>query len=279
MRRLLLYALLAGTALLFLAPLYVMLVTSLKPLAQIRAGAIFALPDAPSLAAWAKAWSGACVGASCGGLEPYYANSALIAAPSVALSVLIGAVNGYALTKWRFRGAELFFAALLLGVFVPFQTILIPMARTLAALGLFGSLWGLILVHIVYGLPVTTLLFRNFYLGVPDDIVRAARLDGAGFFAAFRYVILPLSLPMLAVAAILQFTGIWNDFLFGVVFSSPGSAPVTVALNNIAGSNFGAKEYNVDMAAALLTALPTLFVYVLSGRYFVRGLGAGAVRG
>jgi glucose/mannose transport system permease protein len=279
MKRLLLYALLAGTALLFLAPLYVMLVTSLKPLAEIRAGAIFALPDAPSLAAWGKAWSGACVGANCVGLAPYYANSVLIAVPSVALSVLIGAVNGYALTKWRFRGAELFFAALLLGVFVPFQTILIPMARMLAALGLFGSLWGLILVHIVYGLPVTTLLFRNFYLVVPDDIVRAARLDGAGFFAAFTYVILPLSLPMLAVAAILQFTGIWNDFLFGVVFSSPGSAPVTVALNNIAGSNFGAKEYNVDMAAALLTALPTLFVYILSGRYFVRGLGAGAVRG
>jgi glucose/mannose transport system permease protein len=277
--RLALYLALGALALPFLAPLYVMLVTSLKPLDEIRGGAIFALPEAPSIAAWAKAWSSACVGSNCVGLRPYYLNSFLISVPSVAISVLIGAVNGYALAKWRFRGSELFFAALLLGVFVPFQTILIPMARTLAALGLFGSLWGLILVHVVYGLPVTTLLFRNFYAGVPDDILRAARLDGAGFFAAFRHVMLPIAKPMLAVAAILQFTGVWNDFLFGVVFSSPGSAPVTVALNNLAGSSFGTKEYNVDMAAALLSALPTLAVYVFSGRYFLRGLTAGAVRG
>ena len=277
--RLALYATLALFALLFLAPLYVMLVASLKPLDELRASGIFALPFAPTIAAWAKAWSSACVGANCVGLAPYYGNSVLIALPSVAVSVLIGAVNGYALTKWRFRGADALFAALLLGVFVPFQTILIPMARLLATIGLFGSVWGLVLVHIVYGIPVTTLLFRNFYAAVPDDIVRAARLDGAGFFASFLHVMLPLSRPMLAVAAILQFTGIWNDFLFGVVFSSPGSAPVTVALNNITGASFGAKEYNVDMAAALLTALPTLLVYFASGRYFVRGLTAGAVRG
>jgi glucose/mannose transport system permease protein len=277
--RLVLYAALAAAALAFLAPLYVVVVASLKPLDEIRAGGILALPLAPTLAAWAKAWGTACIGASCLGLRPYFLNSWLIALPAVVISVLLGAVNGYALTKFRFRGADLLFAALLVGCFIPFQVILIPMARVLATLGLFGSLAGLVLVHVVYGMAVTTLLFRNFYLAVPDEIVRAARLDGAGFFAIFRHVVLPLSKPMLAVAAILQFTGIWNDFLFGVVFAGPGNAPVTVALNNLASTSLGAREYNTDMAAALLTALPTLVVYVVSGRYFLRGLAAGAVKG
>jgi glucose/mannose transport system permease protein len=277
--RLVLYAALAAAALAFLAPLYVVVVASLKPLDEIRAGGILALPLAPTLAAWAKAWGTACIGASCLGLRPYFLNSWLIALPAVVISVLLGAVNGYALTKFRFRGADLLFAALLVGCFIPFQVILIPMARVLATLGLFGSLAGLVLVHVVYGMAVTTLLFRNFYLAVPDEIVRAARLDGAGFFAIFRHVVLPLSKPMLAVAAILQFTGIWNDFLFGVIFAGPGNAPVTVALNNLASTSLGAREYNTDMAAALLTALPTLVVYVVSGRYFLRGLAAGAVKG
>jgi glucose/mannose transport system permease protein len=277
--RLALYATLIVFAAIFLAPLYVVIAASLKPLAEIRAGSILALPVAPSLAAWTKAWSAACVGASCVGLKPYFINSWLIAVPAVAISVLLGAINGYALTKFRFRGAALLFAALLIGCFIPFQVILIPMARVLSALGLFGSLAGLVLVHVAYGIAVTTLLFRNFYLSVPDEIIRAARLDGAGFFAAFRHVVLPLSKPMLAVAAILQFTGIWNDFLFGVVFAGAGNAPVTVALNNLASASLGAREYNTDMAAALLTALPTLVVYAVSGRYFLRGLAAGAVKG
>jgi glucose/mannose transport system permease protein len=277
--RIALYAALVGAALVFLAPLYVVVVASLKPLDEIRAGGILALPVAPTLAAWAKAWGTACIGASCLGLRPYFLNSWLIALPAVAISVLLGALNGYALTKFRFRGADLLFAALLVGCFIPFQVILIPMARVLATLGLFGSLSGLVLVHVAYGVAVTTLLFRNFYLAVPDEIVRAARLDGAGFLAAFLHIVLPLSKPMLAVAAILQFTGIWNDFLFGVVFAGPGNAPVTVALNNLASASLGAREYNTDMAAALLTALPTLVVYVVSGRYFLRGLAAGAVKG
>jgi glucose/mannose transport system permease protein len=277
--RIALYAALVGAALVFLAPLYVVVVASLKPLDEIRAGGILALPLAPTLAAWAKAWGAACIGASCLGLRPYFLNSWLIALPAVAISVLLGALNGYALTKFRFRGADLLFAALLVGCFIPFQVILIPMARVLATLGLFGSLSGLVLVHVAYGVAVTTLLFRNFYLAVPDEIVRAARLDGAGFLAAFLHIVLPLSKPMLAVAAILQFTGIWNDFLFGVVFAGPGNAPVMVALNNLASASLGAREYNTDMAAALLTALPTLVVYVVSGRYFLRGLAAGAVKG
>jgi glucose/mannose transport system permease protein len=277
--RIALYAALVGAALVFLAPLYVVVVASLKPLDEIRAGGILALPVAPTLAAWAKAWGTACIGASCLGLRPYFLNSWLIALPAVAISVLLGALNGYALTKFRFRGADLLFAALLVGCFIPFQVILIPMARVLATLGLFGSLSGLVLVHVAYGIAVTTLLFRNFYLAVPDEIIRAARLDGAGFFAAFLHIVLPLSKPMLAVAAILQFTGIWNDFLFGVVFAGPGNAPVTVALNNLVSASLGAREYNTDMAAALLTALPTLVAYVVSGRYFLRGLAAGAVKG
>jgi glucose/mannose transport system permease protein len=246
--RIVLYAALVAAALLFLAPLYVVIVASLKPLDEIRAGGIIALPLAPTLSAWAKAWGTACVGSNCVGLRPYFLNSWLIALPAVAISVMVGAVNGYALTKWRFRGADVLFAALLVGCFIPFQVILIPMARVLATLGLFGSLAGLVLVHVAYGIAVTTLLFRNFYLGVPDEIVRAARLDGAGF-------------------------------LFGVVFAGPGNAPVTVALNNLASASLGAREYNTDMAAALLTALPTLIVYVVSGRYFLRGLTAGAIKG
>lgn len=277
--RLAVYAALLAAALLFLAPLYVVVAASLKPLDEIRAGDILALPAAPGLAAWRKAWSTACIGTSCLGLRAHFLNSWLMAVPAVALSVAIGAMNGYALTKWRFRGAEALFAALVIGCLVPFQVILIPLARLLAALGLFGSLEGLVLVHVVYGIPVTTLLFRNFFLAVPDELMRAARLDGAGFLAAFRHVMLPLSVPMLAVAAILQFTGIWNDFLFGAVFAEPGNAPVTVALNNLAGANLGTKEYNVDMAGALLSALPALVVYFCSGRYFLRGLAAGALKG
>jgi glucose/mannose transport system permease protein len=277
--RLALHGALVAAALLFLVPLYVVVAASLKPLDEIRGGSILGLPQAPTLAAWAKAWSAACIGASCDGLRPYFLNSILIALPAVTLSVAIGAVNGYALALWRFRGSETLFALLIIGCFVPFQVVLIPAARTLAALGLFGSLPGLVLVHVAYGVAVTTLLFRNYYLGIPDEILRAARLDGAGFFSAYRYVVLPLSAPMFAVAAILQFTGIWNDFLFGVVFAGPGNAPVTVALNNLAGASLGSKEYNLDMAAALLTALPTLLVYFCSGRYFLRGLTAGAIKG
>jgi glucose/mannose transport system permease protein len=191
----------------------------------------------------------------------------------------VGALNGYALTKWRFRGSELLFGLLLLGCFVPFRVILISTARLLAGSVSSARSWGSCSSTSPNGIPVTTLLFRNFYLGSHDEILDATRLDGAGFFSAFSHVLLPLSAPMMAVAAILQFTGIWNDFLFGVMLSAPGSAPVTVALSNLAGASFGAREYNVDMAAALLTAPPTLGVYVLSGRYFLRGLGAGAIKG
>lgn len=199
--------------------------------------------------------------------------------PAVAISTLIGAFNGYVLTKWRFRGSDLFFSLLLIGCFIPFQVILLPMARTLGELGISGSISGLIFVHVVYGLAFTTLFFRNFYVSIPDELVRAAKIDGAGFFRIFWRIILPLSTPIIVVSVIWQFTQIWNDFLFGVVYSAGDQQPITVALNNLVKTTTGVKEYNVDMAAAIIAALPTLFVYVVAGKYFVRGLTAGSVKG
>jgi glucose/mannose transport system permease protein len=199
--------------------------------------------------------------------------------PAVAISTLIGAFNGYVLTKWRFRGSDLFFSLLLIGCFIPFQVVLLPMARTLGALGLAGTIPGLILVHVVYGLAFTTLFFRNFYVAIPDELVKAAKIDGAGFFRIFWSIMLPLSTPIIVVSVIWQFTQIWNDFLFGVVYSAGDQQPITVALNNLVNTSTGVKAYNVDMAAAIIAALPTLFVYIVAGKYFVRGLTAGAVKG
>ncbi len=273
------YLLLLGFALLYLAPLYVMLSTSLKDIEEIRSGNLMALPADPTFAAWIKAWSSACTGSECEGLAPFFWNSVNIVVPAVIISTLIGALNGYVLAKWRFRGSDLLFGALLFGCFIPFQVILLPMARLLASLGLANTVSGLVLVHVIYGLAFTTLFFRNFYVSVPTELVKAAQLDGAGFFGIFRHIFLPLSIPIFTVTIIWQFTQIWNDFLFGVVYSGPGTQPITVALNNLVNTSVGGKEYNVDMAAALIAALPTLLVYVLAGKYFVRGLTAGAVKG
>lgn len=277
--RILVYLLLGVAALWFLAPLYVMLVTSLKTLDEIRAGNLLSPPSALNLDAWEAAWSSACTGVSCEGLKGYFWNSVRMVVPAVAISTLIGALNGYVLTQWRFRGSELFFALLLIGCFIPFQVILLPMARTLGALGLAGTVSGLVFVHTVYGIAFTTLFFRNFYVALPQELVKAAKVDGAGFFTIFRRIILPLSLPIVVVSVIWQFTQIWNDFLFGVVYSAGDQQPITVALNNLVNTTTGVKQYNVDMAAAIIAALPTLLVYVLAGKYFVRGLTAGAVKG
>lgn len=277
--RIFIYAVIVGFAALYLAPLYVMLSTSFKDIEEIRSGNLLSLPVAPSFYAWSKAWSSACTGSECQGLAPYFWNSVRIVVPAVLISTLIGALNGYVLTKWRFKGSDLLFGALLFGCFLPFQVVLLPMARLLASLGLANTVTGLVLVHVIYGLAFTTLFFRNFYLSVPTELVRAAKLDGAGFFAIFRHIFLPLSLPIFMVTLIWQFTQIWNDFLFGVVYSGTGTQPITVALNNLVNTSVGGKEYNVDMAAALIAAAPTLLVYVLAGKYFVRGLTAGAVKG
>ncbi|MDE2694767.1 MAG: carbohydrate ABC transporter permease [Paracoccaceae bacterium] len=277
--RTLIYMILLFFAFIYLAPLYVMFTTSLKDIEEIRSGNLMALPLDPTFYAWKKAWSSACTGSECKGLAPYFWNSVRIVFPAVIISTIVGAFNGYALAKWKFKGSEFLFGALLFGCFIPFQVILLPMAKLLGSLGLANTVTGLVLVHVIYGVAFTTLFFRNYYVGIPTELVKAAKLDGAGFFAIFRHIFIPLSTPIFVVTIIWQFTQIWNDFLFGVVYSGSGTQPITVALNNLVNTSVGGKEYNVDMAAAIIAALPTLAVYVIAGKYFVRGLTAGAVKG
>jgi glucose/mannose transport system permease protein len=277
--RVFVYAALILFALYFLFPLYVMLSTSFKSIDQLHGGNMLTLPAHPSFAPWVKAWSGACTGVRCDGMEPFFMNSVKMVIPAVLISSIIGAFNGYVLTHWRFRGADALFTMLLVGCFIPFQAILLPMARLQGYFGLSNTIGGLVLVHVVYGIAFTTMFFRNFYVSVPAELVKAARIDGAGFFMIFTRIMMPLSLPIFMVCLIWQFTQIWNDFLFGIVFSGVDSMPITVALNNLVNTSTGVKEYNVDMAGAIIAALPTLLVYVIAGRYFVRGLTAGAVKG
>ncbi|MEJ7137049.1 carbohydrate ABC transporter permease [Amphibiibacter pelophylacis] len=277
--RIILWALLLVFAAFFLTPLYVMVSTSFKDLDQIRNGNLMSIPTSPSFAAWSKAWSTACTGVDCNGLKPFFMNSVYLVVPAVLISTAVGAINGYVLSKWKFRGSEFMFALLLFGVFMPMQVVLLPMSQVLGYLGIASSISGLILIHVIAGIPSTTLFFRNYYVGLPDELVKAAMLDGAGFWRIFWRIILPLSTPILVVTLIWQFTNIWNDFLYGVVFSGADSKPITVGLNNLANTTTSVKEYNVDMAAAMIAGLPTLLVYVLAGKYFVRGLTAGAVKG
>lgn len=274
-----LYLILLLFAAYYLLPLVVMLSTSFKSLDEIRTGSLLSLPRDISTDAWIYAWTRACIGADCRGMAPYFMNSLVIVIPAVVISTLFGALNGYALTKWRFRGANVVFAMILFGSFLPSQVMLLPMAQTLGFLGLAGSAGGLILVHVVYGLAFTTLFFRNYYVSIPDDLVKAATIDGAGFFQIFTKIMVPLSLPIMVVTIIWQFTQIWNDFLFGASFAAGGAQPVTVALNNLVNTTTGVKQYNVDMAAAMIAGLPTLVVYALAGKYFIRGLTAGSVKG
>ena len=277
--RVLIYAALAAAAVFFLIPFFVMVITSVKTMEDIRTGFLISWPRQFTLEAWRKAWGSACIGVNCVGMKGYFWNSVRMVVPSVILSTLIGAMNGYVFSKWRFPGSETFFSFLLLGCFIPFQVILLPMSMTLGWFKMAQSIQGLILVHTIYGLPFTTLFFRNFYVTIPDEIIRAAKIDGAGFFRILWKIVLPVSAPIFVVSIIWQTTQIWNDFLFGVAFSGSGSQPVTVALNNLVNTSTGVKEYNVDMAAAIIAGLPTLFVYIISGKYFLRGLTAGAVKG
>ncbi|WP_044870861.1 carbohydrate ABC transporter permease [Pseudomonas sp. LFM046] len=277
--RLFIYLALGLVALVYLMPLWVMVVTSVKDLDEIYQGSFIGLPEQITFAAWEKAWSSACIGTECVGLRGYFVNSMMMVVPAVVLSTLIGALNGYTLTKWTFKGANVLFGLLLFGCFLPFQAVLLPIAQSLGFLGLAGSIKGLILVHTVYGISFTTLFFRNYFIGLPNDLTRAALVDGAGFFRIFWSIMLPASIPIIVVSCIWQFTQIWNDFLFGVSFTSGSNTPITVALNNIVNVTAGRKQYNVDMAAAMIAGIPTLVVYVLAGRYFVRGLTAGAVKG
>ena len=279
LHRLLLWAVLLIFAAWFLTPLYVMVVTSLKDAEQLRVGHLLSLPTAPTLDAWSKAWSSACTGVQCEGLQPFFWNSVITVVPAVLVSTLLGELNGYVLSKWKFPGSETLFAFMLFGVFMPMQVVLLPMSQVLGWLGIASSVWGLVLVHVLAGIPSTTLFFRNYYVGLPDELIKAAMLDGASFWQIFRRIVLPLSTPILVVTLIWQFTNIWNDFLYGVVFSGADSKPITVGLNNLANTSSSVKEYHVDMAAALIAAMPTLIVYIVAGKFFVRGLTAGAVKG
>lgn len=277
--RLIVWSMLLLFAVVFLMPLFVMLITSLKSLDEIREGNMLAFPQSPTIRPWLDAWGSACIGLTCGGIKGYFANSIMIAVPAVAISALLGSLNGFVLTKFRFPGHKVVFALILFACFIPFQAVLIPVARVLGILGLGNSIFGLILVHVVYGLGFTTMFFRNYYEAFPTELIRSAQVDGASFFQIFRRVVLPASGPIIIVTVIFQFTNIWNDFLFGSSFTSGSGVPMTVALNNLVNTSTGVKAYNVDMAAAIIAALPTLLVYVLAGRYFVRGLMAGAVKG
>jgi glucose/mannose transport system permease protein len=281
----LIYLVLLISAAFFLMPLVAMIFTSLKTMPEITGAAgfetntILSPPKAPTGAAWSAAWSSACIAVACEGLRAYFWNSVVMVVWAVVISVLLGAVNGYVLSKWRFRGDTIVFGALLFGCFIPFQIVLIPMARLLGILDLAGSVAGLVFVHVCYGIPFATLFFRNFYVTIPDELVSAARIDGAGFWSIFFIILVPISLPIFVVAIIWQFTNVWNDFLFGASFSGADARPLMVALNNLVNTSTGTKAYNIDMAGAMIAALPTMLVYIVGGRYFVRGLTSGAVKG
>ncbi|MDQ0421556.1 sugar ABC transporter permease [Rhizobium sp. TH135] len=278
-RNIMLYGSLIFFAIYYLIPLYVMIVTSLKGMPEIRLGNIFSPPVEITFEPWVKAWATACTGLNCDGLSRGFWNSVRITVPSTLISILIASVNGYALANWRFKGAELFFTILIIGAFIPYQVMIYPIVIVLRELGIYGTLTGLVIVHTIFGMPILTLLFRNYFTSLPEELFKAARIDGAGFWQIYLRIMLPMSLPIFVVAMILQITGIWNDFLFGVVFTRPEYYPMTVQLNNIVNSVQGVKEYNVNMAATLLTGAVPLIVYFISGRLFVRGIAAGAVKG
>ena len=273
------YAFLLSAALFFLLPLYVMLVTSVKPMSEIRLGHLLALPVHFTLEPWSTAWQSACTGLDCNGIRVGFWNSVRIVVPATILSIFVGAVNGYALSFWRPRGAGVLFAILLVGAFIPVQVMVYPLVRVLASVHLFSSLPGIVLIHTIFGMPVMTLLFRNYYASIPLELFKAARIDGGGFWRIFLQLMLPMSVPIIVVAIIMQVTGIWNDFILGLVFAGTKNLPMTVQLNNIINTTTGERLYNVNMAATILTSMVPLAIYFISGRWFVRGIASGAVKG
>jgi len=278
-RNIMLYGTLIVVSIYYLLPLYVMLVTSVKGMPEIRVGNIFSPPLEITFQPWVKAWAEACTGLNCDGLSRGFWNSVRITIPSVVASIAIASVNGYGLANWRFKGDNFFFTILIFGAFIPYQVMLYPVVIILREAGLYGSLTGLVIVHSVFGMPILTLLFRNYFTSLPEELFKAARVDGAGYWGIYFRIMLPMSLPIFVVAMIIQVTGIWNDFLFGTVYTKPDYWPMTVQLNNIVNSVQGVKEYNVNMAATLLTGLVPLVIYFVSGKLFVRGIAAGAVKG
>jgi glucose/mannose transport system permease protein len=273
------YAFLLSAAAFFLLPLYVMGVTSVKPMEEIRLGNIFAFPVKVTLEPWVTAWTSACTGLECNGIRVGFWNSVTIVVPSTIISILFGAINGYALSFWRVKWANWLFGVLMIGTFVPYPVVMYPLVRAFSELGIFGSLPAIVLIHTIFGMPVMTLLFRNYYASVPAELFKAARIDGGGFWRIFFQLMLPMSLPILVVAVIMQVTGIWNDFILGLVFAGRDNWPMTVQLNNVINTTTGERLYNVNMAATILTSMVPLVIYLVSGRWFVRGIAAGAVKG
>jgi glucose/mannose transport system permease protein len=275
--RVVMYVVLVLFAIFYLTPVYILLITGLKSFQEVNLEHMWAFPHTFSLQSFYDALFGSEASAMAG-IAPNFINSFEMTIPATLLSALLGSLNGYVLSKWKFKGSNVLFPLILFGLFIPYQAILIPLTRTMLALGLYGTIPGLIFAHTVYGIPICTLIFRNYYATVPGEMIEASRIDGAGFFGVYRYIVLPLSLPGFIVVAIWQFTSIWNDFLFGVILSpNPSTKPVMVAVFNLAGAY--SVQWNIQMAGALAAALPTLLVYILLSRYFVRGLLAGSLKG
>ncbi|SEN07220.1 carbohydrate ABC transporter permease [Lihuaxuella thermophila] len=264
----LLYLILTGLSLFFLMPVYVLLVTSLKPLDQVTLAQMWDLPKTIDFSSYGEAFTK---------LAPHFVNTLYLVVPATLLSALLGSLNGYVLSKWRFKGSDWVFTGLLFGMFIPYQSILIPLIQFLRDINLYNSIPGLILVHVVYGIPITTLMFRNFYASIPKEMIESAQIDGAGIFKIYQHIMIPLSITGFVVVGIWQFTNIWNEFLFAVTITTSEQQPIMVALQNLSGSQI--VEWNVQMAGALLAALPTLLVYMFLGKFFVRGLLAGSVKG
>ncbi|MFA9229614.1 MAG: carbohydrate ABC transporter permease [Microgenomates group bacterium] len=277
--RFVVYTVLIVCALFFLFPLYIMIITSLKDIEEIRGGNIFVPTMHPTFDAWAKAWDSACTGLYCEGIKVGFWNSIKITVPSTIVSIVVASLTGYSLANWPFKYSEVFFSILLLSSFIPYIVMLYPLVLITKWLGIFSTLPAVVLVHTIFGLPILTLLFRNYFASLPAELFKAARVDGAGYWQILFQIFVPMSVPIFTVAVILQVTGIWNDFLFGVIYAGPTNYPMTVQLNNIVNSAMGGKAYNVDMAATILTGLVPLTIYFVSGKYFVRGIAAGAVKG
>jgi len=262
------YAVLIVFAIFFLMPMYVLLSTSLKSFSEVSINTMWQLPNSLSFSGFVEAFAK---------LAPNVLNSFYLVIPATLLSAIMGSLNGYVLSHWKFKGSETLFALILFGMFIPYQSVLFPLVQFMQTIGLYGSIPGLILVHVVYGLPITTLMFRNYYQDVPKALTEAAKVDGANIFSIYRYIFFPISIPSFVVVFIWQFTNIWNEFLFAVTLTDTQSQPITVALTNLAGSQV--VEWNVQMSGAIITALPTLLVYIIFGRYFIKGMLAGSVKG
>jgi len=268
LNRPIMYLLLAGMAIFYLLPVYVLLITGLKSFAEVDLKRMWDLPSSINFDNFVAAFEV---------LAPNLWNSMRLVIPSSIISSMVGSINGYIFAKWKFKRSDLIFTLILFGMFIPYQSILIPLVQFMERIGLRGSITGLVLVHVIYGIPITTLIFRNYYAGIPSEVLEAGRIDGAGLLGLYRYIVFPLSIPGFVVVLIWQFTQAYNDFLFAVVLTSNTSWPVTVALNNMAGSQI--VQWNVQMAGALVAAIPTLLIYIFLGRFFLRGLMAGALKG